>query len=225
MILRHFLALKLTASLALHAASPGPTVVGVVVEAYRGHVNSSIVSDGATIYDGDRLSTEPGGALRLRGEAATMDLAEDSIALVGRAESGVPSTEAELVRGTLTFSSGHAGNLEIVALEARVSPSQEARTVAQVRLTGPKELCIYVRRGSLQFFYRGEAETIGEGEAYRVILDPPEDELPKKKAAKAAHVRKAFLFVAIGGAAVGGGIKAYEDHENHRHKHESEDRP
>ena len=115
--------------------------------------------------------------------------------------------------------------METAALEARIGPAKEARTVAQVRITGPKELNVYARRGALQFSYRGETETIGEGEAYRVMLDPPEDELKKKKATKAARQRKAFLFLAIGGAAAGVGIKAYEDHENHRHKHESSDRP
>ena len=90
-------------------------------------------------------------------------------------------------------------------------------------VTGPKELRIYAQRGPLQFSYRGETETIAEGAAYRVILDPPEDDPKKKVAPKASRKGKAFLFLATGGGAAAAPVILYE---NHGHKKmESPDRP
>jgi len=224
MTLRHSLALQMAFLLAGNFPSRHPDVLGIVIEAYRAHVNTNAVSEGATVYDGDRFSTEQGGVMGLRGEGLALDLREESGATVHRRESGAPGTNVELSKGALLFSSERIAALEINAREARIRPAKDGRTVAQVSITGPKELCIFARRGSLEFSYHGEMETITEGAAYRVILNPA-DEPQKKEPIKPARWGKAFLFIAIGGAAAGVGIMVYEDHEHHRHKHESPDRP
>ncbi len=223
MTLRHSLALEMAAFLAWNSAPARPAVLGVVVEANRVHLNSGAVSEGATVYDGDQFSTEAGGMLRLRGDSTMVDLAEESALMVRSRANGAQGTEAELTKGTLVFRAARATALEIAALEARVRPVTDARTIAQVSVTGPKELCIYARRGPLQFSYRGEMATIAEGAAYRVILDPPDDDPNKKEAPKNDRKRKAFLFVAIGGGAAAAAVIIYE---NHGHKRmESPDRP
>jgi hypothetical protein len=223
MTLRHSLALEMAAFLAWKSAPARPAMLGVVVEANRVHLNSGTVSEGATVYDGDQFSTEAGGMLRLRGDSTMIDLAEESVLMVRSRANGVQGTEAELSQGTVVFRAARAAALEIAALEARVRPVMDGRTIAQVSVTGPKELCIYVWRGPLQFSYRGETETIAEGAAYRVILDPPEDDPKKKEAPKASRKRKAFLFVAIGGGAAAAAVILYENHGHRRM--ESPDRP
>ena len=81
------------------------------------------------------------------------------------------------------------------------------------------------RRGQLQLLYRGETETIAEGESYRVILDPSDDPAKKKRAVKGTRERKTFLLIATTGA-VAGAAAAAALHENHGHKKmESPDRP
>ncbi len=161
--------------------------------------------------------------VRLRGDATMLDLAEESVLVVRSRANGAQGTEAELSKGTLVFRAARAAALEITVLEAGVRPVMDARSIAQVSVAGPKELRIYARWGPLQFSYRGETETIAEGAAYRVILDPPEDEPKKKEAVKAGRKRKAFLFVAIGGGAASAAVIIYE---NHGHKRmESPDRP
>jgi hypothetical protein len=66
-------------------SAPGRlAVLGVVVEAYRAYLGDSAVSPGATVYDGDHFSTEEGGALRLRCNAALLDLAGKSTIPVRR---------------------------------------------------------------------------------------------------------------------------------------------
>jgi hypothetical protein len=206
---------------------PGrPAALGVVVEAYRAHLGGGAVSPGATVYDGDHLSTEEGGALRLRCNAALLDLAEKGAALVRHAEDVAQGleAEAELVQGTLVFSTARAGELEIEAREAHIRPVGNGRTVAQVSVIGPKELHIYARRGAVLFSYQGESKTITEGESYEVILDPPEDGSGKTKPAqKRRRPPKKFLLVAAGAGAAAAVVILYEKHE---HKEmESPDRP
>ena len=226
MTLRSLLTLQIAFLLAGPSAPGRPAVLGVVVEAYRAHLGGGAVSPGATVYDGDHFSTEEGGALRLRCNAALLDLAEKSVALVRHAEDGAQGleAEAELVQGTLVFSTTRAGELEIEAREAHIRPVGNGRTVAQVSVIGPKELHIYARRGAVLFSYRGESKTITEGESYEVILDPPEDGSEKKQTRpNAGRPPKAFLLVAGGVGAAAAAVIVYE---KHKHKQmESPDRP
>src|SRR5216684_5328856 len=112
MTLRSLLTLPIAFLLAGTSAPGRPSVLGVVVEAYRARLGRSAVSPGATVYDGDYFSTEEGGALRLRCNAALLDLAEKSAALVRHAGDGAQGLEAELAQGTLVFSTTRAGELE-----------------------------------------------------------------------------------------------------------------
>lgn len=226
MTLRSLLTLQMVFLLA-GTSSPGrPAALGVVVEAYRAHLGGGAVSPGATVYDGDHLSTEEGGALRLRCNAALLDLAEKSAALVRHAEDVAQGleAEAELVQGTLVFSTARAGELEIEAREAHIRPVGNGRTVAQVSVIGPKELHIYARRGAVLFSYRGESKTIAEGESYQVILDPAEDGSDKTQPAqKRRRPPKAFLLVA---GSAGAAAAVVILHEKYEHKEiESPDRP
>ena len=224
MALRRSLTREMAAFLAWNPAPARPAVLGVVVEADRVHLYSGAVSAGATVYDGDRFSTETGGMLLLHSDGAMVELTGESAVTVRSQTSGAQGTEAELGKGTLVFSAARAAALEIVAREARIRPIADVRTVAQVSVAGPKELRIYAQRGALQFSYREETETIAEGESYRVILDPPEDD-PKNRPVKAGRHRKPFLLIAIAAAAAGTAVILYE-HVNQGHKRmESPDRP
>ena len=219
MRLRRFLALQMVTFLVWSSAVARPTVLGVVVAANRVHLNSAAVSVGATVYDGDRFSTEAGGMLLLRGDAAMLRLGEESLVIVRSRANGMPGTEAELDKGTVAFTVTRGSSLEIAALEARIRPAAEVRTVGGVRIVGPKELAVDARRASLQFSYRGETETIAGGKSYRVILDPPDDGPKETKPAPLSQRRKAFLLVVTGAEA---GVIAWEIHDE---LIESPDRP
>ena len=223
MTFRHFLALLLAIFVATNSGAANPPVLGVVVEAYRVHLSTGTVSAGATVYDGDHFTTEVGGMLLLRGDAITLELTEDSGVFVRSRASGERGAEAELTKGTLIFSAERAAALEIAVLGARVRPIADARTIAQVSIVGPRELHIYARRGALQFSYRQEMETIAEGAAFRVILDPPDDNPTNRESVKAGRQRKAFLFIAIGAATAGASMLIYE--VRHHRRVESPDRP
>lgn len=105
MTFRFLLAVQ-TALLPAGTSAPGrPAAMGVVVDAFRAHLGGGAISPGATVYDGDHFSTDEGGALQLRCNAALLELAEKSAVLVHRVGNEAPDakTEAELVEGTLVF--------------------------------------------------------------------------------------------------------------------------
>ena len=92
MTLRSLLILQIGFLLAGTSAPGRPSVLGVVVEAYRAHLGRSAVSPGATVYDGDYFSTEEGGALRLRCNIAVVELAERSGARCRKRNAGCRSS-------------------------------------------------------------------------------------------------------------------------------------
>ena len=198
--------LLLTAALALPL--PGsPTIpidpLGIVTEANDAHLSNGSVSTGTTIYDGDRLSTEGTGTLRVRSGSAMIYLAGASQVTLRSVPEGAKGTAADLTAGTLVFSSALATAVEIRADEASIRPATDAPTVGQIVVVGPKKLYISARRGSLIFSYHDESEVISQGQSYRVVLDPPDDDPAAKPdvdhpGRKPARRRKGFLFFLIG---------------------------
>ena len=130
---------------------------------------------------------------------------------------------AELASGTLVFSAARTGNIVVVADDALIRPATNVSAIAHVRVVNARELRIYAQRGSLDFSYHGASETIPEGSAFKVLLDPSEKE-PRlsesdkdgKKVPSKHH--PTFLLVVVGIAA-GVGIPLL------MHALESPDRP
>ncbi|HKV61013.1 MAG TPA: hypothetical protein VJO16_03805 [Candidatus Acidoferrum sp.] len=153
------------------AGNPSLLPVGTVTQASRAHFNTASVSAGATIYDGDGLSTEAEGALQFRSPAALLYLPGASGVTLHGLGNGM---QAGLQTGTVVFSTARAAGLELIADEAFIRPVVDGPTVAQVTILGPKELQINARRGDLQFSYGGETEKLASGASYRILLDQPE---------------------------------------------------
>jgi hypothetical protein len=191
------------------AGSPGkakPDALGVVVQADHASLGSQAASEGTTIYDGDWLSTDAVGSLRLLIGEAMLHLTDQSSMVVRRdANLGAKAFEAELVSGTVVLSSAAGTSGEIVASSARVRAIGGGRGLVQVRLVGPYELIVSARRGPAQISYRGESETIAEGKSYRVMLNASEDGAPGGSDAKTSGKgSKAILLIAAGAAAAAG---------------------
>ena len=201
---RRILALTLAfflVGIPLPTRSAGTPALGVVTQASFAHFNTARVSAGATVYDGDRLSTESEGLLQFRGAGWLLYLPGQS----GITLHGLPNgAQAHLRAGGLVFSSATTAAIEILANGAVIRPAANVPTVAQITLVGPKELQISVRRGGLEFTYHSETENISEGTSYRILLDPQETaaghsknsdiQLPRGK-------RKGFWILIIGGIA------------------------
>ena len=225
---RRFLATLLACLLAGIPLLGRTAPLGVVTQSAGGHLSTAPASAGATIYDGDHLSTDAGGALRLRSGASLIYLpGQSGITLHGAANGAV----AELTGGTLVFSTAQAAAMEIRALEASLRAASNAPTVAQISVAGPKELFVNARRGALEFSYRGESGRIPEGASYRILLDSQDpqggpdakpDSAPSpwanQQTKKPGKRRRTFEFIIIGATAL---VTARAIHE----AVESPDRP
>jgi hypothetical protein len=182
--------------------------LGLITEADGAYLSDRRVSSGTSLYDGDRLSTEPDGVLRLRSGAAMFYLPGDSQVTLRSDSSAEKGTQMDLTAGTLVFSTARATATEIRASKASIRPAADVPTIGQITAVAPKLLYVYARRNSLKFSYGDESEIIAEGEAYRVVLDPTEDDTAAKPDGsehpdrKPRHRRRGFLFFLVGAGAI-----------------------
>ena len=196
---RKFMAV-VVASLLAGATPAKITYIGTVVHADRAHVGDAEATVGGTIFEGDRLSTEAGGLLRVTVPSSTLQLSGQS-SLVIRRGGDEGNTFAELASGALVFSVAASGNMAVAADAALMRPAAKVATIARVRVLSGKELLVYAQRGALEFSYRGQRETMAEGQTYRVILDPSEREDagsgPGANTKPPAKRRRTFILLVI----------------------------
>jgi hypothetical protein len=120
MTFRHSLALTMTAFLTLSSLAARPAVLGVVVAADRVHLNTTAVTAGATVYEGDQFSTEAKGLLRVRIGTAMLELAEASVVSVRNRANSTQGMEVELANGTLVSSTTRTASLKYEMIGARI---------------------------------------------------------------------------------------------------------
>jgi len=196
--------------------------LGVVTESFKGHVGSAPVSAGATIYPGDRLSTEPDGRVWLRSNATQLALSGHSTATL----QGQPGAlSVNLLDGTLSFSTLHDGAIEVAALGADIRPAADAPANAEITIAGPNSLRIFARRGALKFSYGGESEIIAEGLRVRIVLDPSDPQKPSGVGSgptppELKKHRRFLIFLLVGGGAAAAAVWAVT-----RQQQESPDKP
>jgi hypothetical protein len=92
-------------------------ILGVVTQASDAFLGTGPVSVGASIYDGDRLSTDADGAVTLRGGGAMLYLARQSLHSLEGHSNG---TQASLSAGTVVFLASHLSAFELLADSAHI---------------------------------------------------------------------------------------------------------
>ncbi|MFZ1011394.1 MAG: hypothetical protein WAN65_31445 [Candidatus Sulfotelmatobacter sp.] len=183
--------------------------LGMVVLAEHAKLGSQATTEGTTIYDGDRLSPDAEGSLRLLVGDAIVDLPKLSCVMMHKgASEAAKEFGAELVSGSVVLSVKAASEAEVVAFSARVRSMAAARGVVEVGIVGPRELLVFARRGPAQISYHGETETIEEGKSYRVLLNDSDDNPPGSQGAKKSGKRNKTLLLIIAGATAAGGVAA-----------------
>ncbi|MBS1840446.1 MAG: hypothetical protein JSS69_14610 [Acidobacteria bacterium] len=162
------------------SSSMGASVppLGTITSALGAHVGAAKATVGATVFGGDKLSTQQTGTLQVRTGAARLMLSGASIATIADSD-GTPS--ATLQQGTAVFSTANAKAFILHASTAQIRPETDAPTVAQVTYVNPKELIVRSTRGSMAITVDDETQYVPEGMSYRVILDP--DSYPTPTAA------------------------------------------
>lgn len=197
-------------------------VFGTVVFVNRARVGSANVSVGATVFGGDRLTTDEVGSIQIRAGAARLLLASASAATLSLDEA---SPAATLTAGTATFSTANSKAFVLHVASASIRPNTEQPTVGKVIVLNPKELVVKCVRGTLQIAVEDDVREIPEGEAYRVVLDPNADPQGPRGAGtkgmggppiKAAKSR--FIWYAV---AITAGVTIFVVHE----ALESDDKP
>ena len=143
--------------------------LGTVVYADRAHVGAAQTSVGATVFSGDRLSTEQSGSVQVRAGAARLLLSGASIATLSQEHANPAAT---LTLGSATFSTANSNAFALHVASAVIRPNTNQPTIGQVTVLTPKELIIRSTRGSLSIAVEDDVREIPEGAAYRVVLDP-----------------------------------------------------
>jgi hypothetical protein len=149
-------------------AAPSSSL-GTVVYADRAHVGAAQASVGATVFSGDRLSTEQTGSVQVRVGAARLLLSSASIATFSQDDSNPAAT---LTFGSATFSTANSKAFALHVASAVIRPNTNQPTIGQVTVLNSKELIVKSTRGSLSIAVEDDVREIPEGAAYRVVLDP-----------------------------------------------------
>jgi hypothetical protein len=182
--------------------------IGTVVYADRAHVGAAPASVGATIFGGDRLSTEPSGGAQVRAGAARLLLSSESSAIFLQ-DDGSPA--ATLTSGSATFSTSNSKAFALHVASAVIRPNTDQPTIGQVTVLSPRELVVKSTRGSLSIAVEDDVRVIPEGAAYRVVLDSTNAADPQgpRGAGEKGHgsppikaAKSKFIWYAIGITAV-----------------------
>jgi hypothetical protein len=159
-----------SASSVSSASTPGS---GTVVSAQLAHVGRAAASVGTTVFSGDSLDTEELGSLQVRAGAARLLLTGDS-RVTWTAEEGTAA--ATLKNGTAIFSTANAKAFALHASTATIRANGDGPTVGSVSIVNPKELRVSCSRGTLAISVDDDTKTVSEGTAYRVALDPDDQQ-------------------------------------------------
>jgi hypothetical protein len=209
-------------------ASPGWAMpgsgMGTIVNADHAHVGTGLLSAGATVFGGDRLYTEETGSVQVRAGAARLLLSSASVAVLNKDEA---QPGAALTRGTAIFSTANSKAFVLHVGHMTIRPESDQPTVAQVSVTGARQLTVRSTRGSVSVAVDDDIRVIPEGGAYRIILDPTEAELGAVEASESTQGpegvggggrrrgplkagRNRFIWYAIGISAIVTGVALWE---------------
>lgn len=167
---RSLVALLLAFSLLNCPVWAAPTSsLGTVTFADRAHVGAARASVGATVFSGDRISTEQSGSVQVRAASARLLLSGSSIATLSQ-DDATPA--ATLTLGSATFSTANSNAFALHVASAVIRASSNLPTIGQVTVLNPKELVVKSTRGSLSIAVDDDVREIPEGVAYHVVLDP-----------------------------------------------------
>lgn len=216
---------------ALAAPDTGVSI-GLVAAAQNATLGGNALSEGATVYSGDELSTGDGGSLLVRFGQLSLQLQSSSTVHVYQAPYGVV---VELSRGAANYTTpGISKNLVIVANDVRVTPNIAVPGVGSVSVEDPCDVTVYVQRGQSEVRSGSESHYLEEGKSFRVraenqltyrqYISPDAgdyhkyhehkpcvaDYQPMKGHAPIAGGQSKFIYV-VGGAAAGlAGFGAYK---------------
>ena len=151
-----------------YAADEKP--LGLVTQAENAHIGNAKVAIGTTIFPGDTLATEAGGALRLNFGSSQLYLLSASSATLSQNASAT-MVHAVVGHGTVGFSSNGADHIELEIPQGILRAANSEPAYGQVTIVGPLEVVISAYRGTLSLEHDGEVRDIPAGRSYRVTME------------------------------------------------------
>jgi hypothetical protein len=203
-LLRQLAALLL--AIALLPAAPDRSVpsVGIVTFSRGAQVGAAAASAGTTLYAGDTLSTDAQGVLGVRNADFQLQLKSQSAVVLRPLSAPEKGTEIGLASGGIELSTAARAFLVVLAAGATLRPLPDNAVLASIELHGPREVHIYLRRGSMKLDYRSETAVLEESNSYGVLLDPTDKEIavaanldPRANDRKPPGKRPLFLLILI----------------------------
>jgi hypothetical protein len=197
-----------------HAANAADTDVetlAIVVASHSATLGNGIASDGATLYNGDRLVTAPNGGLSLRSGDAMLYMAGSTQVTLHRSQSRNPTIKKSLIRanvtsGSVSFSLSPDQYFLVSAQGALIGPAAPVPTLGEITILDARSFEIRARRGPLKIVYFDDSEVIPEGKSYRVELAGPDStttaQHPIKTSPRPAGRRRFILLFLLGTAAI-----------------------
>lgn len=160
-----------TASLAFAPLSPAQdTPLGVVLQANLAHVRQSALTEGASIFAGEEISTDVGGSADIRIGDSRFSLAASSQGRFYPAHAGAAKgSVAELSIGTLTFRRDNADSVEVVTSDVRIAPQGDAPATGQVTIFSPCKISVTAITGDLTVIAGAETHNVAEKESFEVL--------------------------------------------------------
>ena len=182
------------------------STLGTIVYVDRAHVGAANASVGATVFSGDRLTTEKTGSVQVRAGAARLLLASGSSATLDQDD---VSPFATLTNGSATFSTANSKAFAVHVGSAVIRPDTDQPTIAQVTVLNAKELVVKATRGSLVVAVADDVRMIPEGTGYRIVLEANADPQGPRGAGTKGYggppikaAKSKFMWYAIGVTAV-----------------------
>jgi hypothetical protein len=163
------IAILITGLLNIPAYAADEKPLGLVTQAENAHIGSAKVSIGTTIFPGDTIATEAGGALRLNFGSSQLYLLSASSATLSQNASAT-MVHAVVSRGTVGFSSTGTDHIELEIPQGILRAANSEPAYGQVTVVGPLEVIISTYRGTLSLDHDGEVRDIPAGRSYRVTM-------------------------------------------------------
>jgi hypothetical protein len=199
------------------------SALAIITFAANAQLGEARLSAGTIVYPGDRVSTEANGELGMRSKKFRAQFGSHStLMLQDSASEPGGETVIEMYAGRMELSTIEAAPVAIRVNGASLRPTRNA-ALATMEVRGPREVHIYLRRGTYELEYQGESALLEEAKSYAILLDPTPKEMalaetldtnakPKKPANK-----RTFLLILIAAAAAGAAVPELRHHPESPH--------
>ncbi len=150
---------------------------------------------GASVYPGDVVETDTGGALHLRLGSGQLYLSASSSASLEQRGSVASVT---LAKGSATFSWPDPLYFELKTPVGTLRGSGTHATSGQVVIFNPQQIVVTASRGDLVLESDGDFYIIPEGKSYRVVIEQAaSDSSVARRARRQAPAQRKLLFFPI----------------------------